>query len=406
MANGAMVPGQFYPAQFDLTTAADQMRAMREQATLTADQVRRATVGLRRGLTNAIAPVTDAGGVSLRQQQQASRLAQQTMSAQQAAAGAATAQWEMVASPVSGGFADVASVALSGRGHVGRAWNAMGRNMVASLVRTHAEALLMGGEEGSLLGGIFGSRKQGGGLAGLTSGLLFGQSYDAGIMGRAVGLSGTPLAGGGLLSPLASMVGLGGGPQAEMLAAQMSTGGGGDLAKSLSTAWSGAQPAVDQTMQQAFQNSSGVVQGIFSDAFGGMSGMFGAAGGGGGGGLGGIGSLFGTAMSVGSIFGFARGGIVPSAAGGMIVGPGHGTLAMLHPREMVLPANISSGLQRMVGSATGPTASHNINVNYHVNALDARGVRSLLQEHGDTISNILQRSLRNSPRGGSGFQIT
>jgi hypothetical protein len=49
--------------------------------------------------------------------------------------------------------------------------------------------------------------------------------------------------------------------------------------------------------------------------------------------------------------GFAAGGIVPSAQGGMVVGGA--TLSLLHPREMVLPAHISEGLQRMIGGAGG-----------------------------------------------------
>jgi hypothetical protein len=62
--------------------------------------------------------------------------------------------------------------------------------------------------------------------------------------------------------------------------------------------------------------------------------------------FGGIFSLFG---SIGSLFGFAGGGIVPSAAGGMIVGGMGGTLAKLHEQEMVLPAPLSRGLQEMIG---------------------------------------------------------
>lgn len=75
-------------------------------------------------------------------------------------------------------------------------------------------------------------------------------------------------------------------------------------------------------------------------------------------------------------FGFSGGGIVPgfalggivSAAGGMIVGGG-GVPAILHPREMVLPAHISEAVQGMANSggrgnnvnsvSHGPT-----NVNY------------------------------------------
>lgn len=47
-----------------------------------------------------------------------------------------------------------------------------------------------------------------------------------------------------------------------------------------------------------------------------------------------------------------KGGIIPSAAGGMVA-PGGGTLALLHPREMVLPAHISQTVQNLANSGGG-----------------------------------------------------
>jgi hypothetical protein len=63
-------------------------------------------------------------------------------------------------------------------------------------------------------------------------------------------------------------------------------------------------------------------------------------------------------------FSLAGGGIIPSAAGGMVGGTG-GTLAILHAREMVLPAPISLGIQRMIqeGSGGGGTRN-NANLTY------------------------------------------
>ena len=58
---------------------------------------------------------------------------------------------------------------------------------------------------------------------------------------------------------------------------------------------------------------------------------------------------------LGGLFGFAKGGIVPSAAGGWVLPNFAGaTPALLHAREMVLPAPISDGLQAMI--AGGGTA--------------------------------------------------
>jgi hypothetical protein len=367
MADAVMVPGQFYPAQFDLSTAAEQMRAMREQAAAAAEQVRRTASGLKQGVSGALAPVADISALAVQHQAQAQSLAHESLVAQSAAA----TQWQTMLEPVSGGFENVTRAALAGTGHMGQAWRAMGRDMVASLVRTHAEALLFGGERGSLLSGVFGAREAGGGLSGLAGGLLFGQTYDAGAIGRVLGLTPSPAA-------------------------------ASELPQDLSGLDAAARGLPDTF--NAVASSAARLPGTFSTLGDTLSGVLGEAGTGGGG-L--FGSLLGGFGGIGGILGFARGGIVPSAAGGMLVGPGHGTLAMLHPREMVLPAHLSEGVQRMVsGAGVGPTAGHNVNVNYHVNALDARSVRSLLMEHGDTIVNVLQRALRDSPRGGVGFQVT
>jgi hypothetical protein len=63
---------------------------------------------------------------------------------------------------------------------------------------------------------------------------------------------------------------------------------------------------------------------------------------------------------IGGLFSFAGGGIVPSAAGGWAVPNFAGaTPALLHAREMVLPADISQGLQGMIASGgAGDTHFH------------------------------------------------
>lgn len=62
---------------------------------------------------------------------------------------------------------------------------------------------------------------------------------------------------------------------------------------------------------------------------------------------------------VGGLFGFAKGGIVPSAAGGWALPNFAGaTPALLHAREMVLPAPISEGLQEMIGRGASGGGQH------------------------------------------------
>lgn len=76
--------------------------------------------------------------------------------------------------------------------------------------------------------------------------------------------------------------------------------------------------------------------------------------------LGGIGSFF---KWIGGLSLFGEGGVVPAGAAGMMVGSGgfrlprsfgsDTMLGALTPGEMVLPTNISAGLQRMLGSGEG-----------------------------------------------------
>lgn len=77
-----------------------------------------------------------------------------------------------------------------------------------------------------------------------------------------------------------------------------------------------------------------------------------------GGGIGAIGAV-GGALAM-----FAQGGIVPSAAGGMVVGGNGGSLAILHAKEMVLPAHLSTGIQSMINGGGGNRGGNQANLNY------------------------------------------
>ena len=78
-------------------------------------------------------------------------------------------------------------------------------------------------------------------------------------------------------------------------------------------------------------------------------------------------------------FSYSAGGIVPSAAGGMILGDGSGgQLAILHPREMVLPAQLSHGIQQMIQRSGGSSNNANLNFSPTINtAAKGRGGRGL-----------------------------
>jgi hypothetical protein len=66
-------------------------------------------------------------------------------------------------------------------------------------------------------------------------------------------------------------------------------------------------------------------------------------------------------LSLGSVaLAMSGGGIVPSAAGGMVSGMG-ATLSLLHAKEMVLPAHLSEGIQNMISGKGSVNNSANMN---------------------------------------------
>jgi hypothetical protein len=110
------------------------------------------------------------------------------------------------------------------------------------------------------------------------------------------------------------------------------------------------------------------------------------------------GGLFGL---LGGLFAFARGGIVPSAAGGWVLPNFAGmTPALLHAREMVLPAPISEGLQGMIAAGGGGNGASDLHLHFH-GPSDAPAVErwftGLLARNPAAIRNLL-RSNTLTPR--------
>lgn len=139
------------------------------------------------------------------------------------------------------------------------------------------------------------------------------------------------------------------------------------------------------------------------------------AGGAGGGALAGIGG--GAAGATLAIAALARGGIVPSAARGMIVPAAAGgwalpasfgtdrTLAALTPGEMVLPRQISQGLQSMMGgnggnwlnAAQSPSVGPSMHMHFH-GPSDAPGIerwsRQNLMRNGDVVNRLARQFVK------------
>ena len=86
---------------------------------------------------------------------------------------------------------------------------------------------------------------------------------------------------------------------------------------------------------------------------------------------------------------------MPSAAGGWSVpqlGPG-GVLANLHSNEMVLPANISQGLQGAIAGGGLGGGGHTFNIG--ISAMDAGGVSRLFMANGSQLVSALNKAMRN-----------
>lgn len=101
--------------------------------------------------------------------------------------------------------------------------------------------------------------------------------------------------------------------------------------------------------------------------------------------------------------GLEAGGIIPSAAAGMVVDSRGGQLAVVHPREMVLPAHLSTGIQRMIGGGGASAGGTNVaNLTYsptlvgsHPYASQA-DYESMLRKHGGSMLDFIRNDLRNS----------
>jgi hypothetical protein len=121
----------------------------------------------------------------------------------------------------------------------------------------------------------------------------------------------------------------------------------------------------------------------------------------------GLGGLFGSGgvlgglfKGIGTLFGFEQGGIVPSAQGGWAVpslGPG-GVLAQLHSNEMVLPANISQGLQNLIAAPNTLNTSNGgapVVVNFGVSAMDSQDVARFFRSNGSALVAAINNAMRN-----------
>jgi hypothetical protein len=82
---------------------------------------------------------------------------------------------------------------------------------------------------------------------------------------------------------------------------------------------------------------------------------------------------------------------IASAAGGWMVPSDQ--LAMVHQNEMILPANISQGLQNMIsGGGAGAGASPIV---LNISAIDTQDVKRFFQSNGSLLVNAVNKAMRN-----------
>lgn len=93
--------------------------------------------------------------------------------------------------------------------------------------------------------------------------------------------------------------------------------------------------------------------------------------------------------------GGSKGPSLPSAAGGWWDIP-RDTLAMVHAREMVMPAHLAEGVRSMVENG-GPMGG-GMNASLTIHAVDAQSVERLFMKHSDRLVGALHTAWRNNPR--------
>jgi hypothetical protein len=237
--------------------------------------------------------------------------------------------WQKTIDQISTSLSSAITDVLTGTKTMGEAFKQLGDSILKDFINSSLKSVL--GGSGS-----------GGGSSGI-SGLLFGEGGLGGLLG---------LGSGGLLGAGAGALGL-------------SSGAGGLLGSLFGG-------GVNQDFAGGINGAGQAIESSTS-----------------GGGL--LASLF---SGIGSLFAFAKGGIVPSAAGGWSVPQlsGGSTLAQLHSNEMVLPENISQGLQGMIANGGGSPA---VNANFSVSAMDSQSVSKFFQQNGSLLVASINKAMRN-----------
>ena len=84
------------------------------------------------------------------------------------------------------------------------------------------------------------------------------------------------------------------------------------------------------------------------------------------------------------------------AQGGVDVPPGVSPMTQLHPREMVLPANLAENVRNMSGGGGGGTS--NSTTNMHIQSLDPSKLADIVSRNPDIFGKAAAQHRRNGGR--------
>jgi hypothetical protein len=304
--------------------------------------------------------------------------------------------WTSVLEPIDAGFNAMFDSVIRGTQKLSEVFRRMAADILLSIAKSGIHDLLLGGKEGSFGAGLFGQENKGGGLAGalaaqfggpavtgaltkaLTTAFAAAQSFIAVIFKGA--LSGIGSTAGAAVGAVASGAGQAQAFKDALSPIQLLMQG--HLAEAITQtgimtahlAHSAAHLAVS-----TLHYGQALIHNIWLALIAAFEALK-------------------AAFSPGGLFA-AQGGIVPSAAGGMILGGG-AQLVIAHPREMILPADISEGIQSWIGTGRAGRGSSSsdsaqqgggptIIVNYAVNSPDPKTFHDLVRQHGGIIADTV-----------------
>lgn len=373
------------------------------------------------------------------------------------------ALFQSIMEPIASGFDQMFKGVIQGTQTLSQAFKKMAEDIGLAIASSGIKDLLLGGSAGSLGSKLFGTAGAGGGLAGLIGGLIPGRAAPGAPAPAAGGAAGAAGAIGqaSLMQSISTALSTAFRQSAAVLG-QLFTGAFNAAKSALNTLFQGAFTAAKSALTSALGSGAGQAAGqaatsAASSAASGAAGataeatafataitaqtaaltaditalgvtLSGALTLEGTGIIAGIGAALAiqtaallvplTSIAVSSEitaiftaaqqvqpFGFSGGGIVPSAARGMVLGGGNsaGTLALLHPREMVLPSYLSEGFQNMLSGGGknigGQTAygGHQVSVNYAPVIQNGSAMNdAMLRRHADTLGRIIIGKLRDN----------